>query len=418
VLTSTVREGSPMKLDDRKFLTATEKEILEGQVTDVYFQHTLQILKAKGLENVIVHAEISANSLPDGYRWAVLCGLREVVNLLEGRKLTFRAYPEGSIFKTHDENGHLIPIAVVEGPYSEFCILETPLLGLMCQASGVATKAARIKKLAGDKIVASFGIRRMHPAIAPMISYAAFIGGCDFESCVLSANLLGETPRGTMPHSLLIIFKALTGKEENGWKAFDEVIDPSVKRICLCDTFEDERFSALKAAKTLGKKLFAVRFDTPKSRRGSMREIIKETLWELKVAGYDHVGIFVSGGVNEETVKELRDLVIGFGVGTSISNAPTIDFAMDITAVKVNGKWIPISKRGKLPGIKKVYRCNECLADIVVPADEKPPKCPYCNMEMTEAHVTYIENGKKIAEIPSPQEIRRKVLENIRKVPL
>jgi len=44
----------------------------------------------------------------------------------------------------------------IEGPYGEFCLLETPTLGLVCQASGVATRAARVKKAAGEKLVVAF----------------------------------------------------------------------------------------------------------------------------------------------------------------------------------------------------------------------------------------------------------------------
>ncbi|MEM2850809.1 MAG: hypothetical protein QXW18_03290 [Candidatus Bathyarchaeia archaeon] len=57
---------------------------------------------------------------------------------------------------------------VIEGPYEEIAPIETALIGLLCQASGIST-AAHIRKAVGNKILISFGIRRMHPAIAPMI---------------------------------------------------------------------------------------------------------------------------------------------------------------------------------------------------------------------------------------------------------
>src|SRR2546428_7602788 len=70
------------------------------------------------------------------------------------------------------------PVLRIEGTYVEWAQYETALLGLLCQASGIATKAARCKKAAGERQVISFGARRMHPTIAPMIERNAFIGGC------------------------------------------------------------------------------------------------------------------------------------------------------------------------------------------------------------------------------------------------
>ena len=109
------------------------------------------------------------------------------------------------------------------------------------------------------------------------------------------------------------------------------------------------------AAKALGERLYGVRLDTPSSRRGDMRKIVLEVRWALDSAGYKHVKIFVSGGLDEEDVRRLVDVADGFGVGTSIAFPRSIDLAMDI--VEVDGE--SFSKRGKLPGRKQVYRC--CL---------------------------------------------------------
>jgi len=52
-------------------------------------------------------------------------------------------------------------------------------------------------------------------------------------------------------------------------KAYDDVLEPKFKRVALIDTFLDEKFECLNVAEALGKRLFAVRFDTPSSRRGN-----------------------------------------------------------------------------------------------------------------------------------------------------
>src|SRR3712207_8229007 len=48
-------------------------------------------------------------------------------------------------------------------PYGAFAEHETAILGFLCQASGVATGAARCRLAAGERPVVSFGARRMHP---------------------------------------------------------------------------------------------------------------------------------------------------------------------------------------------------------------------------------------------------------------
>ena len=274
------------------FQTATFDEIKAGKITDVYFERTMKILKAKGIDKR-VKAEFIAKELPDNAEWAVFAGLEEVAELLRGMKVNVRAMEEGTIFRP------LQPVMEIEGMYTDFGIYETALLGLICQASGIATRAARCKMAAGERKVISFGARRMHPVLAPMIERNAYIGGCDGVSVIRSAELIGEEPMGTMPHALILVM----GDVEKAIKAFDEVIGPDVKRTALVDTFIDEKFEAVKAAEALGGKLYAVRLDTPASRRGNFYRIIEEVKWELDIRGFGDVKIYVSGGINEEKVK-------------------------------------------------------------------------------------------------------------------
>ena len=145
----------------RAFHTASEPEIKAGQVSDVYFQRTIQILKAKGITKR-VKAEIRLKSFPQAdWSFGILAGIEEAAVLLEGLPVDVWAMDEGTIFGPHE------PVLVIEGTYVQWAEYETALLGLLCQASGIATKAARCKRAAGDRAVISFGARRMHPALAP-----------------------------------------------------------------------------------------------------------------------------------------------------------------------------------------------------------------------------------------------------------
>jgi len=393
----------------RLFHYADDEEIKSGKTTDVYFLRTKQILEAKKMDKVKVVAEVTVGSLPEGWPWGILCGIEEVAHLFEGCPVNVYAMPEGSIFFPHDSRGFKEPVMFIEGPYGDFCVLETPMLGLICQASGVATRSARIKKIAGNKLVLAFGIRRMHPAIAPMLDRASYIGGLDGVSSLIGAETIGIKPSGTMPHALIIVMRS----QEEAWEAFDEIMPPDVPRVCLVDTYLDEKAEAVMAADLLKDRLAAVRLDTPKSRKGDFAEIVREVRWELDVRGYRNVKIFVSGGLDERSVKELSEAgAEAFGVGTFISNAPTVDFAMDI--VEVEGKLA--AKRGKLSGKKQVWRCPSCLKDIVLPFSASPPRCPLCNEETNAMLKPLIRDGEIVADLPRASDIRDYVLDQIKKM--
>ena len=369
--------------------------------SDVYFSYALETLKNAGLADVRVRAEFHVSSLPRDYKWALFTGLKEVIELLKGRDVTLYAMPEGTVFYEND------PLMVIEGPYSQFAVLETAILGIVRHYSSISTKAARVKKAVGDKLCLFFGARALHPAIQPMADRAAYIGGCDGVATIMGAKLIGIKPSGTMPHALMIIFKAALGDHTLAWVWFDKVQPPELPRVVLADTFFDEREEALTAAKLLGERLWGVRLDTPGSRRGSIRRIVEEVRWTLDLHGYRHVKIFVSGGVDESQVLQLRDLVDGFGVGTAISFPPSVDIAMDIVEVEVDGKWTPITKRGKLPGFKQVYRCGS--RHVITPWGAERP----CGEPLL---VKWIEKGRVVKEPPGDREIREYVLNQLNSV--
>jgi nicotinate phosphoribosyltransferase len=382
---------------------ATPSDILSGRTTDVYFQRTVEVLKNAGLSDVKVRAEFHVSSLPREYKWAVFTGLKEVIEVLRGRRVTLYAMPEGTVFYENE------PVMVIEGPYLEFAVLETAILGILRHYSSISTKAARIKKLIGDKTCLFFGARALHPAIQPMADRAAYIGGCDGVATVLGAEMMGIKPSGTMPHALMIIFKAVMGDHTLAWVWFDKTMPTDVPRIVLADTFLDEREEALLAAKLLNDRLYGVRLDTPGSRRGNMRRIVEEVRWSLDLHGYKHVKIFVSGGLDEPQIVALKDVADGFGVGTSIAFPPSVDLSMDIVEVEVNGKWVPITKRGKLPGFKQVYKCG--TRHVVVKWD-KPATCGEPLL------VKWIENGVVVRTPPSEGEIREYVLRQLKELDL
>ena len=178
------------------------------------------------------------------------------------------------------------------------------------------------------------------------MDYAAVMGGCQGCSTVLGAKLAGIQPSGTMPHALTLVM----GDTVAASVAFDKYMSVDIARVSLVDTFKDEVEESLRVAQALNKKLNAVRLDTPRERGGVTIELVKELRAKLDLAGFSHVGIFVSGGFDAAKIRlfaEQRAPVTGFGVGSYISSAAPIDFTADLH--EVAGK--PIAKRGRLPGV-------------------------------------------------------------------
>jgi nicotinate phosphoribosyltransferase len=374
--------------------TATWKEIKEGRVTDIYFERTKKILEAKGID-LHVRAEFIAHNFPSTWPWAVLAGVEECAEVLKDLPVDVRMMKEGTIF------GTIQPVMEISGKYLDFGQYETTFLGLICQASSIATMAARCKKAAGKKAVISFGARRVHPTIVPLVERNAYIGGCDGVSAVPGAKLIGKEPVGTMPHALILIM----GDTVKATKAFDEIIEPGVKRVSLIDTFNDEKIEAINVAEGLGDKLYAVRLDTPKSRRGDFLEIMKEVRWELDLRGYREVKIFLSGGIDERDIERYNPLADAYGVGTAISAAPVVDFSMDI--IEIDGH--PIAKRGKMSGSKSVLRCKECFNTRVCPVKERPGRCSCGGIE-EEILVPFVSKGHLEYSLPKASQIREYVL--------
>lgn len=382
-----------------KFNIATADEIDQGLASDVYFQRSLSATSRLEFSDY-VKAEVTVSGPLD--TWVNFSGLDEVVALLQGRNLNLFAIPEGTILNPRDSRGIPVPFIRVEGKYSEFGNLETALLGFICQSSGISTYSARIRQELGDTPFYSFGIRRMHPAISPMIDRAAFIGGADGVSGILGGKLIDRQPVGTMPHALSLLLG-----DRKAWEVTAESAGKGTKTV-LIDTFMDEKFAAIEAASSIPGLDF-IRIDTPSSRRGNFAALVREIRWELDIRGFKNIRIMASGGLRLENLKELRDAgVNAFGIGTSISSARPFDFAMDI--VEINGT--PRTKRGKFSGSKNVFRCKDCGQIRVVPEGTSMTECS-CGGTHEALMEQYIRNGQATGSYPSPASIRERTLKEI-----
>jgi nicotinate phosphoribosyltransferase len=325
------REVAAWVPDRRAVRSATPEEVVAGLTADVYFVGTLEVLERRGLANQTVTAEVFAN------RAGLLAGTDEAVDLLRDRGLEVWSAAEGV-----DVSAHQVVLRI-RGAYGRFGVMETAILGVLAASSGWATAARAIVEAAGGLPVISYGARHVHPAVASVMDRAALVGGFAGVSTILGARQAGLVPAGTMPHALML----MVGDTVEVARLFDETMPPEVPRTVLVDTFHDEVEEALRVARALPA-LKSVRLDTPRERGGVTAGLVRELRWHLDRAGFGHVGIFVSGGLSVERVRELAAAgAAGFGVGHYVASAPPLDFTMDLK--EVDGR--PVAKRGRIPGI-------------------------------------------------------------------
>lgn len=328
-----VQDIIDFKVDkERVFHSATHEEIEKGATSDIYFVRARELLTHAGKENTAVVAEIFCS------RGGIMAGTEEAVNLLKRRKVSVWAIPEGKEVESKEV------VMRIHGPYDEFGMYETALLGILAQATGWATAARACKEAAGGKPVFCFGARHVHPAVAPVMERASVVGGAENCSCILGAKLLFKEPSGTVPHAAILII----GDTVETAVVYDKVMPPSSPRIILVDTFKDEAEETMRVAEALQDRLAGVRLDTPGERGGVTPGLVREVRARLDQAGFDHVKIFVSGGLNIDRILQLAEAgADAFGVGSHISAARPVDMTMDLKEVAGRS----LAKRGRIPGI-------------------------------------------------------------------
>lgn len=315
------------------------------------------------------------------------------------------------------------PIIHVEGSLIETQLVETLILNTINFETLIATKANRIRTVAGDKTVIDFGMRRAQGMASMQASRATLIGGANSTSNVYSAFMYGIPSSGTQAHSWIQCFDdELTSFREFA-RAFPD------RCILLVDTYDTLRQglpNAITVAKEMekgGDRLIGVRLDS-----GDLAYLSKKAREKLDEAGLNYVKIVVSNKLDEHVIRSLREQkapIDVYGVGTNMITGKD-DAALDgvYKMVESGGKpRLKISndlEKITLPGKKKVYRFfdsdNNFFADGICLKDEndfsvihhpfKPEKfTDITGMEREELLQPVMENGQIVITPKSVQDI-------------
>ena len=320
------------------------------------------------------------------------------------------------------------PVLRVDGNIIECQLIESLLLNIINFESLIATKAFRIKLVAGPNIFSDFGLRRAQGFGALHASRAACIGGASSTSNVMAGKLFGIPVSGTQAHSWIQSFN----NELEAFRAYSEVHpENTILLVDTIDTLKSGVPNAIKIAREMelkGQRLKGIRLDS-----GDLAYLSKKARKQLDDAGLKYVKIIASNQLNEYVIKTLlkdQDAAIdAFGIGTELVTGKS-DAALDgvYKLAEINGlpkmKFSENIEKNTLPAKKQLYRYfdnnGKFYRDAVLLENEKPeeiqviyhPVYPELNTEIKGLKSEKLmhdvaSGGQIILKKQSPQEIHQ-----------
>lgn len=304
--------------------------------------------------------EVFARQLPAGRRYGVVAGTGRILealkdfqfgtaeldylsnqNVVDQKTLDFLSgykfsgsisgYQEGELYFGHS------PILTVEGSFAEAVLLETLILSILNYDSAIASAAARMKSVAGNRTLNEMGSRRAHEQAAVAAARAAFITGFSATSNLEAGRSYDIPTMGTSAHS----FTLLHDSEEEAFKA--QIAALGADTTLLVDTYDIPSAVAMAVKLTEGK-LRAVRLDS-----GDLGVIAVNVREQLDSLGADQTKITVTSDLDEYTIAALAAAPVdSYGVGTSLvtgSGFPTAGFVYKLVSHWDGQNFIDVAKK-------------------------------------------------------------------------
>jgi nicotinate phosphoribosyltransferase len=348
-------------------------------LTDLYQLTMAACYVGEGVDQRRASFELFVRRLPQDFGYLVAMGLSQALEYLENFRFTptqiaalqatdifahapaqfweilaggsfsgdVWAVPEGTVVFANE------PMLRVEAPLWQAQIVETYLLNTLNYQSLIATRAARLRDVAGESAhLLEFGTRRaFSPQAALWAARAALAGGLDATSNVLAALQLGQKPSGTMAHALVMALSAGDGDEDEAFEAFHRYFPGAA---LLIDTYD-----AIAAAQRLSIKVQsgeatvnAIRLDS--GDLVSLSQTVRQLLPDVQ--------IFASGDLDEQEIVRLRAAgaaIDGYGLGTKLVTGTPVNGVYKL--VEIDGVPVMKGSSGKetYPGRKQIFRSGE-----------------------------------------------------------
>lgn len=423
--------------------------------TDAYELSMIQTYFEKGIQNKQAIFEVYFRDMPFKNGFAVFAGLEHIIHYIEDLHFsetdiaylketgdyspefidylsdfkfqgTIRSAVEGELIYNNE------PMMQVEGPLADCQLIETAVLNIVNYQTLIATKAARIRSVAGNDGIMEFGTRRAQEFDAAIWgTRAAYIGGFDATSNVRAGKLFGIPISGTHAHALVQTY----GNDYDAFRAYAETHRDCVFLVDTYDTIKSGVPSAIRVAKEMGDKInfLGVRIDS-----GDMAYLSKRVREQLDEAGFTDAKIYASNDLDEKTIMSLkmqRAKIDVWGIGTKLITAfdqPALGAVYKMVAIEKNGQMqdtIKLSNNAEkvsTPGRKQVWRITKkgdgkSEGDYVALWDEDPrdtdalymfhPSYTYINKTVTDFDArpilqTIFEQGRLVYQQPDLEAIK------------
>lgn len=324
-------------------------------------------------------------------------------------ELEVEAVQDGEFVYYHGDPMNVQPVLRIRGIYRYFAKLETVLLGVLTEATRVATNVFNVLDASKDKQILFFPARFAHYKMQALHGYAYSVAmqafnakygkkNYNFVSTDEQGAWWGGEGCGTIAHATIAMF---FGDSAETMMQFARLMPAEVSRIALIDFHNDcigetrkimrrmftkylELYTQGKLDEAMKYKLFGVRPDTSKNMRDrsiiptgntdldngvssklvwNLREFLDTAYeeWDLPEERVEiarkwckEVKIVVTGGFNDKKIKDFEDMGVPvdfYGVGSSLldnSSETNNDFTADIVMSQMpNGDWISIAKIGR-----------------------------------------------------------------------
>ncbi|WP_136605221.1 nicotinate phosphoribosyltransferase [Paenibacillus dokdonensis] len=347
---------------------------------------------------------------------------------------TVRSMKEGELVFANE------PIMRIEAPLAEAQLNETAILNIVNYQTLIATKASRIRQVAGKETTMEFGTRRAQEMDAAIWgTRAAYLAGFDATSNMRAGKLFGIPTAGTHAHAMVQAYR----DEYTAFRKYAECYTDCVFLVDTYDTLRSGVPTAIEVAKEFGNQINfkGIRLDS-----GDLAYLSKEARKMLDEAGFTNAKIYASNDLDEQTILNLKAQgakIDVWGVGTKLITAydqPALGAVYKLISIEnEHGDMVDTIKissnpeKISTPGRKRVFRIinksnQKSEGDYIALENEEPqnqeclkmfhPVHTYIakfvtNFEAKELHHTIFENGELVYAIPALQEIKAFVNENL-----
>ncbi|HWB92204.1 MAG TPA: nicotinate phosphoribosyltransferase [Puia sp.] len=379
---------------------------VSGSYTDLYEITMGEVAFLQKRQDIPVVFDYFFRTIPGKGGYVIFAGLQDLLEALEG--LRFTAEDIAFLRDRHFHPGYLdflqrfqfrgkiygvregevifpyCPVLRVEGGLFEAQLAETVLLNLVNFQSLIATKASRMRYVAGERVLSDFGLRRAQGPGGVLATRAAVLGGFQSTSNVYAAELYGLDASGTMAHAFIESY----GSELEAFRAFAAARpDGCIFLVDTYDTLKSGIPNAITVAREMegrGHRALGIRLDS-----GDLAYLAGEARRMLDEAGLSYIKIAVSNQLDEYVIKSLLEQeapIDVFGVGTKLVTGHP-DAALDgvYKLAEIAGR--PVMKLSEtlskltLPGVKQVRRAFDkdgrfFGADVILLSGEDPAPTP------------------------------------------